>query len=44
MTLTPSDNIVPTQLYYVTVVPIAANGDSGEMSGPDACFRFQPSA
>jgi len=42
MTLTTADGIVPTQLYYATVVPIASNGDSGEMSGPDVCFRLQP--
>jgi hypothetical protein len=40
MILTEQDGLIPNQLYYATVVPIALNGDSGEMSGPDICFRI----
>ncbi len=39
--LSVSDWISPTQVYYATAIPVAANGSLGEMSGPDICFRLQ---
>jgi hypothetical protein len=36
-----ADGISPTQVYYATVIPVAANGSLWEMSGPDICFRLQ---
>ncbi len=38
--LSTSDGVDPNTLYYATVVPIAKNGDSGEMSWPDICFKL----
>ncbi len=40
MMLTVQDGIDPTQLYYVVALPIDKNGEPGEMSWPDICFRL----
>lgn len=41
MTLTSSDGIQANQIYYVTVRPIDQDGQEGQVSWPDVCFRLQ---
>lgn len=41
MTLGTADGLSPTQTYYAVAVPIASNGELGELSGPDICFKLQ---
>lgn len=41
MILNVPTDISQTQLYYVNAVPINANGEFWEISGPDICFNIQ---
>jgi hypothetical protein len=41
MNLGTVDGISATQTYYAVVVPISTDGELGELSGPDICFKLE---